>query len=799
MAYTSTQRFVKITDYLLLEYNYTTAPTPEIYFVNTGFPAVGFEKIVNGYFDNTVQILNSPDSEGTTHNVRDLSVVQVDKNRFVTLDKDFLVPYLDTDPKLTSVSNLPVVFPSNIGVYYDSVKFHIVSGYNFDNLDGVILQAKFQERTGKKATVMQVLLQKADVELPVLNPNPIYLGGALYDKYVEVKFPAYANMVYEFDVLNGNSAQSSTLAAKISSDGNGFLRDAPVEFTVFEVTQTVLKNGYQNYIGQTRAQLSIFPKDNFSSLSGVIQENQFYNYLEFYPTWDGNFLEDFLSSEGKVGNTYYVVNDIEVKEQVGLSYITTYNFTSVQTEDFNSPAIFRPVLVNPLSTSFVVNYTMRLVNKGNQNQIIRRSTFSSFDVNKYGKENNIINLTTGAYAQKVYNKIIQAPNLISNVGVAPNVTPLEKKIPVFYKDNNISVTQETIIIDKNGNIISETSTPDVTRLFGQGKAKVLIDPFDNFFKFTVYNLKDGTTPELLDLGNSLTYYMVFLDVSGQSVRVENIKNKTAISNPSQGQISFKVVDSNSKKILGFTTKEFYIVSKTPDGVETKLYSGSWQNQTEFLANSNVNTVSATAATSATVFTTTTTVSATGSTGFTGSTGDTETSTTTTVSATGSTGSTGDTETSTTTGNQINFKVPITKVNRAIKDYVLGSSSILSVKPVSQLNATGSGVSVGKATLSVQSSLQSVNINIPALADSISGKESQGISVQKVVNYYFTPGAPGSNLFKGITPSQFLTAALQIHPKLPNGVFDQKYVEYCNALSFPVTNDPEAAANKGKRK
>ena len=293
-SYTSTQRFVKITDYLLLEYNYTTAPTPEIYYVNTGFPAIGFEKIVNGYFDNTVQILNDPNAEATTNNVRDLSVVQIDKNRFVTLDKDYLVPYLDTDPKLTSVNNLPVVFPSNIGVYYDSVKFHIISGYNFDNLDGVILQAKYQERTGKKATLMQILLQKSDVTLPVLNPNPIYLGGALYDRYVEVKIPAYANMVYEFDVLNGNSTQPSTLAAKISSDGKGFLRDAPVEFTVFEVTQTVLKNGYQNYIGQTRSQLSIFPKDNFSALAGVIQENQFYNYLEFYPTWDGNFLEEIV-------------------------------------------------------------------------------------------------------------------------------------------------------------------------------------------------------------------------------------------------------------------------------------------------------------------------------------------------------------------------------------------------------------------------------------------------------------------------------------------------------------------------
>jgi hypothetical protein len=65
-------------------------------------------------------------------------------------------------------------------------------------------------------------------------------------------------------------------------------------------------------------------------LAAVIQENSFYNYLEFYPTWEGNFLEDFLNAEGKVGNVYYVINEIEVKEQVGLSYITTYNFSNTQ-------------------------------------------------------------------------------------------------------------------------------------------------------------------------------------------------------------------------------------------------------------------------------------------------------------------------------------------------------------------------------------------------------------------------------------------------------------------------------------
>jgi hypothetical protein len=773
MAYTSTQRFIKLGSYLLMEYNYTTAPTPEIYYVNTGVPAVGYEKIVNGYFNDAVQILNKPASESITGNVRDLSVVQTDKNRFVTLDNDYLVPYLDTDPNLTSVNNLPVVFPSNIGVYYDSVKFHIVSGYNFDNIDGIILQGQFQERTGKKATIFQRIITRGDTTSTVLNPNPIYLGGALYDHYIEIKIPAYSNMVYEFDILANTPAQASTLAAKISSDGNGFLRDAPINFTLYEISDTALKNGYENYIAQIRNQVSIFPKDNFSSLAAVIQENSFYNYLEFYPTWEGNFLEDFLNAEGKVGNVYYVINEIEVKEQVGLSYITTYNFSNTQTQDFNAPNIFRPILINPLTTSFVVNYTMRLVNKGNQNQIIRRSSFSSLDVNKYGRENNIISLTTGAYSQKVYNKVVQAPNVISG-GVMPNpAAPIEKRIPVFYKDNNISITKETLVIDKNGNLISETSVADSTQIFGQGKAKVVLDPFDNFYKFTVYNYREGTSPEILDLGTSLTYYMVFLNAAGQSVKVENIKNKTTVSNPTSGQIAFKVVESNSKKVLGFTSRDFYIVSKTPDGVETKMYSGSWETQSEFTTRTSV--VSSTSVSS--------TSEVTGS-----------QVRTTEVASTGTTG----TNSNTIKGDQIISRVPLTKVIKKIKPYSLGSSSILSFKPTSLINATG-GIASNKSNLKsvpLQSSNQVNNINIDSLADSISGREAQGLDVQKVVNYYFTPGAPGANLFKGINAPQFLIAALQIHPRLENGSFDKKYISYCNALGFPVTDNPgEVKGNK----
>ena len=777
-SYTSTQRFVRLSSYLLLEYEYTTVPAPEEYYVNTGNPSVGFEKIVNGYFDNAVQILNRTQDQLITNNVRDLSVVQVDKNRFVTLDNDHLVNYLDTDPKLTSVANLPVVFPSNIGVYYDTIKFHIASGYNFDNLDGIILQVKYQERTGKKATILNLFVSKSSLDINQLNPNPIYLGGVLYDHYVQAKIPNYTNMIYQFDSLTNSPAQAYTLAAKISSDGNGFLKNAPIDFILYQVSQTVLKNSYQNYVAQTAAQLALPSADNYANLSAVVQENTYYNYIEYYPTWDGNFLEDFINAEGQVGNIYYVIHDIKLKEQVGLSYITTHNFSTTQTQDFNSPFIFRPVLVNPLTTSFVVNYTMRLVDKGNQNQIIRISSFSSFDVNKYGRNVNKINLTTGAYSQKIYNKVIQAANILSPVGINPTLgAPIEKKIPVYYKDSNIAVTKENIVIDKNGNLVSETSSLAASQIYGQGKITIVVDPFDNFYKFTVYNLRGGTTPEILDLGTSLSYYMVFLDDTGQSVKVENLKNITAVSNPTKGQIAFKLVDTNSKKVLGFSSKDFYIISRTPDETETKLYSGSWQTQSQFIASSSVTT-------SGTVAETATTVS------------------TTNVSTTGGTQKdTGTTGTSVSTGAQIVSGVPVSSVTQSAPAYTMGSSSILSLTPIANLNTTGGYVatgSTGTASSPIQSSVQSVNINTVALADSIAGREAQNVSQVNIVNYYFTPGSPGASLFKGIKPSQFLTATLQIHPKLSNGDFDPKYIQYCNILGFPVTSDPMSAQQAQKK-
>jgi hypothetical protein len=58
MAYSTTSKYVQLTSYLLMEYMYADQPQPEDHFVNSGPSTIGYDKLINGYQDNAVQIFN---------------------------------------------------------------------------------------------------------------------------------------------------------------------------------------------------------------------------------------------------------------------------------------------------------------------------------------------------------------------------------------------------------------------------------------------------------------------------------------------------------------------------------------------------------------------------------------------------------------------------------------------------------------------------------------------------------------------------------------------------------------------
>ena len=122
-TYTTSSKYVQLTPYMVMEYMYADQPDPETYFVNTGNPAVSYDKLINGIIkgpggtaSNDAQIFNQSQNYSTTQNTSVNSVVKVSDNSYITLNANYIIPYNDFNPDLTSSANLPVTFSSNFSI-----------------------------------------------------------------------------------------------------------------------------------------------------------------------------------------------------------------------------------------------------------------------------------------------------------------------------------------------------------------------------------------------------------------------------------------------------------------------------------------------------------------------------------------------------------------------------------------------------------------------------------------------------------------------------------------------------------
>jgi hypothetical protein len=710
-----------------MEYRYGVQPNPEFYPVIFGSSAVGFEKIVNGYLNNSVQIINRNEDTATTGNVRDRSSVQISQNTFVKLDIDRLVQYLDYDDKLTDTANLPISFDTNLNVYYDTIRYHFLSGFDFGLADGVILQVQFQERNGKKCTISQITYETGDLNITTPNPNPIYFNAGIYDNYVEVKIPSYSNITYDYDTQLGSGTEGGTVAAKISSDGGGFIRNQSFTVSLYEIESTQELNGFYHFYTALNSIATITPFDEYGDLAANVVEDSDFDYFKYYPTWRENFIEDFIYTESALGNIYYIIHDLEVKEQVGQRQISTQKIQLLQDKDFNSPYIYRPVIVNPKATSFSIIYTMRLVNKFTNVSIMRIASVTSTEVDKYGPSIRRINLLHQPYPQKVYNKVTEP---VVSKAYTLNVNPIErvitKYVPAFFERESVNVSQEDLTIDNLGGL-TQSATTDATIAFGQGKSKIVVNPYDNYYKFRIFVKNEGKENTVLDLGSNSDFYLVFEGGENKTVRISSMTDST-FQNPNKGELVFKLVESESKKISAFTSRDFHIVSRTNNGIETSIYHGTWILPSERDQKPAPTTTATPAPTPAPV--------------------------------------------------EIAPTVPIQEpvvdiIPQQPRDYFDPEKDqvVLNVEPVVKTDVVEPVAIKPK---------QPIRYNIDTLANLISMDEAAGKSVQEIADYYTVPGRPGNDLFEGMNNKFFLNAARLVHPDT-NGIRSSRFNEYSSYL------------------
>ena len=572
-TYTTTSKFVQLTPYLLMEYMYADQPNPETYFVNTGNPTVSYNKLINGALNgpggtasNKAQIFNQNQNYSTTHNTALNNTVQITENSFAPLNPNYIIPYNDFNDKLTSTADLPVDFSSNFSITYDTVRYHILAGYNLGNIDGLIIGIDYLDVDGSYVTFSQIHIDSGFSSQYTLNPNPVSIGINTFDKYFEIKIPSllFLNNQY-ISAVN----KSLTPAALLSKSGRGFVVGSPMRIRPYEILNTTLSSGYSIFGTNLLSVLSLESEDPFTNIGAQIGPADTGDFFEYFATDNDGFIEDFILFQNSIGNQYFIQNEIQVLEQIGTALIVTSNFFTIQTNSYDIPNLYRPIIRNSgVASSFTLRYTMTLVNNKDKSRVVREASYTSNNPAKYGAFIAPLQLQNLPQVQKIYNKVASETNIsVPSSGIVPKT--IIKYSNVFYERNLVNTTLTNLVVKGTTITSADGGTVQDQTVYGQGKAYITISPFDSYYKFTFYKQSANGDTQVIDLESSGTYYMVFLNNSNKKVSAPSIADKN-IANPAKGELAFKVSETLSTDILQYTDRRYFVTNRPPAASDPNL-------------------------------------------------------------------------------------------------------------------------------------------------------------------------------------------------------------------------------------
>jgi len=574
-----TSRFVTLSDYCILEYMLTPAgdPAPEI--INTNYYF-----LENAHVD-LFQIYNTDAYTATTKNTRGLSVVPVGGSKLIRVDLTDIPIYTAYDPAIseTELSN-----SYSNALVMDTMRFHFASGFNFTEVENIILGARQKLNDLKQIQLVNILVTSATAQdLLTFNNKPLFLANTIYDKYIDIKVPACSYLDEDFTQFGSASFEYAI------TNGTGFIKNSPITVSLSEAEYEDLfaDNGerYEAYRVVNYYEGAVAQVNEFDSLGAIIQEAADGDYIEFFATWNGAFPEDLISTLNAQGvdNDWILIHNLQVYEQVGSIVTPSGNFLVYQEDNFDVPLAYRPILKDAgFAVSMSIDYTVRLLNKRTGDQIIRTGSMSLFNPNKYGKRLAKLELADKPQSMKVYNKIVQKNLEISNLFTGKKIPtvatpttsivyvdkPVNVAVPTFYKQANIRISQKNALL-KATNGASEV-------IFGQGDMVLPIDPTDNYIKFSVYEA-NPTNPSEQTPANLNPTSTFTLNFGKDSKYTYNSLSDPSVSEPASGKLAFRIPKDQAKQILESTDSLMFISLIGVDGSETLLYTGKWMASSDY--------------------------------------------------------------------------------------------------------------------------------------------------------------------------------------------------------------------------
>ena len=543
---------------------------------------------------STHQVFNPNGS--VTGNQQDYTAHLISSNQYVYLDQDVVTPYW-VQYAASFYYDQPAGYE-----FYNKVRFHFLSGYDFLKNSGTVLTVKNRMNNGSYCT-FACLLVTADwyVDMVKYNVAPIYLADAMYDRFIDVYVPAIDKMNRDYYAVAPN-ARSSEFAAQVTYTGSsfaGFAQYSPITISIDECIridkQETVTDIYSIYVSDTHYESVVSQDSTYQKFGAYIGESADFDAIEYYGVSRGDdgslgFVKDLIDIlSTNAHDDWVITHQLTIQEWVGGQKITTGKFMDMQEADFDAPRYFRPILkYTGTEIAFEIDYTCRLFNRRNGEQIIRIGSMISHNHAKYGRSIASIQLDGAPRSHVVYNKIVKTSleatdlfveqSIIANnsstqqsftMPVASNAGAI-KFTPVFFNTNKISVSQHDHYVD--------AVNPANDIIYRQGDLRFILNPFDNLIKFKVYNTNSSDVLIPMDLSSLGSFNLVMFN-NNKKVRFEYLTD-SGYSNLKGGEVSFKIPQYDSESLITSSNREFYVTVLTSDGTESALYGGFWNDVTE---------------------------------------------------------------------------------------------------------------------------------------------------------------------------------------------------------------------------
>jgi|TARA_B110000908_G_scaffold165314_1_gene214585 hypothetical protein len=438
-------------------------------------------------------------------------------------------------------------------IKYDSVRLHLRSGFSFAGrgYEGFLFQIAAKRNSGIRNNLTQlVYLNTSNYEYA--NPKPFILGETLWSKFIDLKIPTLVEQNSEFnDLFYGDGS--------LGSSDLDITSNYELSFKLIETLQTI--NGYDYFITTEENKFTVSREDEFQDFTVVLEDATDGDYFKIYGEKDnsiGAFEAYILNQITATSDDIVVMFDVDIFEKVGSAEIKTFQTSYTQYEDFNTPIVFRPVIINSnIASSFSIDVTMRIWNQTDNTQIVKRSSLTVNQAAKYGKRLNKLSINSPNQLTEVYNVLPQmASNKIIEGIFTDNLPKSVKYVPTFIERHNVIASKSTITFETgNENIMTQDITEvDTSDFISEGKLSVYIPPFTSYYKFVIAKRK-GDDVEFISFVNAENVILTFGD-GKQKLKFNHVSNKDI--NLGEGEVLFKISEANANTIRGMKNNKFYI-------------------------------------------------------------------------------------------------------------------------------------------------------------------------------------------------------------------------------------------------